>query len=441
VFLRSAQRAVGRAGLALLGAITLLLLVPVAAVAFTRGTPPHGTVAGTPPQATATRAADGGLHCGMVVTRSVTLHEDLTGCTQDGLIVAGSGITINFAGHTLGGLGEGVGVRLADASGVRLIGGTVRGFELGMHIERTQGLRMVRMRVIRSADMGMRIIAASDSVFQRVALSGNSDLGMTFLDSHRNRLVQLKLGANGDAGIVLEASHGNRIVRPRLKGNGDVGILLARSNDNQLRRVRLSWNGDAGVRLIEANNNQLRGIRMVSNGDAGVQLESSHYNRIIGNRALGSSDSGIGLDHSSGNVVVGNLIRKNAEGITLDGGVGNTVLHNRISYNGGAGIEVAAGTSTSRIEHNRVHCNLGDGILVEQPELEVGQASATPTTVVRNTATCNGGMGIKVVAQGVFAPLNWAAKNSDDVGCVGVLCAPVAGKVRDCNQAEKKKKE
>jgi hypothetical protein len=52
-------------------------------------------------------AARGGLHCGSVVTRSVTLHRDIVGCGHAGLIVGRSGITVDLAGHTIGGVGKG----------------------------------------------------------------------------------------------------------------------------------------------------------------------------------------------------------------------------------------------------------------------------------------------------------------------------------------------
>jgi parallel beta-helix repeat protein len=186
-------------------------------------------------------------------------------------------------------------------------------------------------------------------------------------------------------------------------------------------------------------------LTLIRNGDAGILLEASHKNRIVRNEAVGSSDSGIGLEKSSGNVVVGNSIRRNAEGITSDGGKGNRILHNRASFNGGAGIEVAAGSSATRIVHNSVHCNKGDGIYLEAPEETEVEASegraaqAAVTRLVRNSATCNGGMGIRVIAQRLHAPVNWAAKNSDDLGCLGVQCEPILRPVHDCKHAEQER--
>jgi parallel beta-helix repeat protein len=380
-----------------------LASAPLAAIVFTSQVAPS-------------RAAGRGLHCGSVVTHSVRLDRDIVGCKSTGLTVARSGVTIDFNGHTVGGLGEAVGIHMVGVSGVKLRNGTVRGFELGLLMNRAPGSRIVRMRILGSADRGARVTAASRSVFRGVERSGNSDLGVNFVRSHRLRIIGLKLG-----------------------GNGDVGILLDRSHRNAIRRVRLVGNGDAGVRLVDSNRNRLRRLTLIRNGDAGILLEASHHNRIIRNEAVGSSDSGIGLEKASGNVVVGNSLRGNAEGITADGGKSNCILHNRATFNGGAGIEIAAGSSGTRVGHNRVHCNLGDGIHLEAPE--EADAPAVVTRLAHNTATCNGGIGIKVIAQRIDAPVHWAAKNNDDLGCLGVRCAPVVGPVEDCQQEEQEKKK
>jgi parallel beta-helix repeat protein len=350
------------------------------------------------------RAAGNGLHCGKVVKRSVTLHHDVLGCKFGGLVAGRSGITINLNGHTVGGSGQGVGIRIVGVRGVKVRGGTVRGFEMGVLMGGAHRSKIVGTRIAGSADVGMVVIGSNRNVFRRVRMSGNSDVGIGFLHSHANRVLRLGLGRNGDAGIALESSHRNRI-----------------------RGVRMRRNGDAGVKLTTSNRNRIRGLRLVGNGDAGILLQSSHRNRIRRNRAYGSSDSGIALMQSSANLVAGNSVTANAEGITVDGGSGNRILHNRSTFNGGAGIEVGAKSHATTVRQNQAHCNLGDGIYLE----------AVGTSLLRNRATCNGGMGIKAVSSGIHASINWAARNKDDKGCDGVHCTRIQGVVRPCKKPRK----
>jgi parallel beta-helix repeat protein len=330
----------------------------------------------------ASTEADGrkrrGIHCGKVLYRSVTLRRDITGCKGSGLTAGRSGITIRLNGHTLGGLGEGVGLKLIDVRRVKVRGGTVRGFELGLRVVRSHRNR-----------------------FRRINLSGNSDAAIEVFGSNGNRFRGLRSRGNGDAAIRLSNSHGSRLIRNKFRGNGDVGILLYHSNRAVVRR------------------NKLRG-----NGDAGILLEGSHRSRIRRNTTKHNSDSGIGLEESSFTLVAGNRAFGNGEGITADGGKRNRIVRNRANHNGGAGIEVGSESRNTRVKGNVSRWNGGDGIYIE----------GARTRLVRNRATCNGGMGIKAVV-GLFARRNWAAANGDAKGCEGVRCRRMP-RYRGCYRQE-----
>ena len=49
--------------------------------------------------------------CGVTIVENLTLDHDQT-CTGDGLVVGADGITIDLNGHTLAGLGTGVGIEV-----------------------------------------------------------------------------------------------------------------------------------------------------------------------------------------------------------------------------------------------------------------------------------------------------------------------------------------
>lgn len=68
--------------------------------------------------------------CGDTITTDTTLTSDLVGCT-DGLTVLGA--TLDLGGHTLGGAGQGFGIRAGR--GATLRDGTVTGFGRGIDLE------------------------------------------------------------------------------------------------------------------------------------------------------------------------------------------------------------------------------------------------------------------------------------------------------------------
>lgn len=334
-----------------------------------------------------------GIHCGKVLYRSVHLHRDLRGCKVNGLVAGRSGITIDLNGHTIRGLGEGVGIKIDGVRRVKVRGerGAVRGFELGVLVNRARGIRMRRLAILGSADVGMRIVRSNRGRYRRLAIGGNSDAAIQVFRSNGGVYRSIRFGVNGDA-----------------------AIRMTNSDRNRIRRNMMIGNGDAAVALHHSNRNLVRGNAMIDSGDAGVYLQYSHRNRIRRNVAALSSDSGIGLEMSKGNVVAGNRLIGNGEGITVSGGRRNRVVRNSSRNNGGAGIEVGAETLGTKVRGNRIRGNGGDGIYIE------GRKSR----VVRNRATCNGGMGIKTTVR-VYARRNRAAANGDAVGCYGLRCMPM----------------
>jgi hypothetical protein len=81
------------------------------------------------------------LACGDTITADVTLTADLTGCQDNGLVIGADNVTLDLNGHTIGGDGApfascqdgvdcDVGVdNSAGHSGLRVTGGSVRGFD------------------------------------------------------------------------------------------------------------------------------------------------------------------------------------------------------------------------------------------------------------------------------------------------------------------------
>ncbi|MGH7748504.1 MAG: NosD domain-containing protein, partial [Candidatus Dormibacteria bacterium] len=72
-----------------------------------------------------------------MITANTTLTGDVGPCNQGGLVVQGSGITLDLGGHTVFGkprIGDAVGVLLDHATGSRVTNGTVTGFDAGVEV-------------------------------------------------------------------------------------------------------------------------------------------------------------------------------------------------------------------------------------------------------------------------------------------------------------------
>ena len=71
-------------------------------------------------------------YCGMVVTQSIELRNDLNDCLWDGLVVGADGITIDLNGHTVDGKGIAAGIRNDGYDNVSVKNGTVIEFDHGV---------------------------------------------------------------------------------------------------------------------------------------------------------------------------------------------------------------------------------------------------------------------------------------------------------------------
>ena len=75
------------------------------------------------------------LACGATITSSTKLRADLANCPGDGLIVGRDNITLDLGRRTIDGTGNGVGIKLAGRRGVKIAGGTVKEFGIGIGLD------------------------------------------------------------------------------------------------------------------------------------------------------------------------------------------------------------------------------------------------------------------------------------------------------------------
>jgi parallel beta-helix repeat protein len=358
--------------------------------------------------------------CGQVITQDTTLQADLVNCI-DGVVIGASGVTLDLNGHTIDGVGGGIGVdNSAGHAGVTIKNGTIQEFEMGVELTGAQGNRI-----------------------RNLTLSNNED-GVVLFSSVGNR-VQENTG-----GVVLGNSDGNQIK----KNTGTVELIL--SHDN-----RVEDNTTIGIALVASDRNRVAANTASGGSRTGIDLsEGASNNRIEGNTVSGNGGDGINVG-GNGNRVGANNVSGNFEGIRV-GGNGNRVDGNTASMNGSAGISVSLGSdnrlirnstlnntvgievayafgrpSSTRIEWNLATGNTEDGIRVSSDRsgtslrynianrnLDDGIDVASPsTTLTKNTANDNVDLGIEAVSGVTDGGGNLARGNGNALQCTGVVCS------------------
>jgi hypothetical protein len=309
--------------------------------------------------------------CGATITTDTKLRADLTNCPGDGLVIGADGITLDLGRRTIAGSGAGAGIRLAGHRGVRISGGTVRGFESGIVLDGADGNRVSSTTVRDSAARGVDVLGGSDgNVFDRLTSDGNT------------------------TGIAVTASSRNVIRRATLTDNYVTGALLLGAERNRVERSRVSGSVGNGVAVVAGSTDNAVLANVVEGAQAGLIIDGSDRNRLALNRVTGSGDDI--LVAGDGNVVAGNVADRAAGGCEDCSGYGIGVLS-------GDGNVVTA---------NFARRAAADGINV----------AAAGTTLAFNFALRNGDLGIEAVEGVRDGGGNRAVGNGNAEQCVGVDC-------------------
>lgn len=260
---------------------------------------------------TLTSAADEPqITCGTVVTSDVRLTHDLLDCPGPGIVVGASQITIDLAGHVVDGAGSGAGI---DASGgyddLRITGGTVRGFQFGVHMFSVFNTRVDRLTAVSNIG-GVIVERSQDVVLDRVTASDSVGNGIDITFSERITVVRSTAERNGLSGIVDRFSDGNRFERNTVTDNSSPGVTLDRSTDLFVSRNRAVANNSDGIQFTAINDAVIVRNAAVGNAANGIVMDEPG-NRVGQNRAVDNGDVGIsapaGTVDRGGNRASGNL--------------------------------------------------------------------------------------------------------------------------------------
>jgi len=297
------------------------------------------------------------VRCGQVITTSITVANDIGPCLGDGLIVRGSSITVDLAGHTVKGAASNpastidqAGIHLENVSGVTVRGGTVRGFFAGVLAKGGARNTITNMKVI-----------------------DNVGLGTTLYND----------------GIVLDGSVNNNVRSNLVTGNGpDAGIAMVNSaNNNRIASNFVADNHAPSIGLGPGGADQQFDSGISNDLDSDYNVISD--NLVLRNGFFGIALSGRGTSHDQ---AIHNTVKENGNDGINAGGNGHTVSGNLIDHNGYEQFLPAGGAP----QQGGIN-----GIDVCGQRSPPGRPCGNDPAVIQdNTITGNAGKGINLVFNG-----------------------------------------
>ena len=301
--------------------------------------------------------------CGETITADTTLDSDLIDCPNNGIVIGADDITLDLNGRTVSGDGE---------------------------------------------------------PFEQCSKNEPCDVGV-LNDGHDGVTVKGGTVTGFGPGVFLFRAKHDRLRDLSTVENAFNGIILVRSSRNRIERSTASRNGRPnnfpGIALIESDQNRITGNRMSGNADLGLFTEDSDDNLIGHNKTRGHPEGGMIIEGDRNEIVRNRMVREGG-GILITivsrGGkaVGNVIRRNEVRDPRASGISVDRVPRRTLVSRNHVVGAGRSGIIVGSPS----------TTITRNRAVRNDGLGIKAVEGVIDGGGNRAHGNGDKRQCVNVKC-------------------
>jgi streptogramin lyase len=280
----------------------------------------------------------------LTVTQTTKLTHDVGPCAGDGILLKGSGITLDLNGHRVLGanrhLGDFAGIHFLGATNDVVMGGEVTGFDAGVFFDFGSTNTIRAMNIHDNVGMADPTSAMGDGVF--VAHSGG------------NKILQNVIRHNGiydNVSLLGVDSNNNKIrnndIEDGFDPGGDVdqiipglgsGIIINPFLEYENPRRGESLNHNNVIANVVSNNNGA-GISNVGNDDGLVENNTVDHNGFLADGSLStSSGDGIGVrtlnraSLATHTQVLSNTVRSNAQaGIDIESQA------NRIAYNTSTG--------------------------------------------------------------------------------------------------------
>jgi parallel beta-helix repeat protein len=270
-----------------------------------------------------------GPQCGAVLTRSVTLRQDLGPCPDIGLVLGADDITLDCDGHRiLGAPGASIGVTADGPAGLHVKNCHIEGFGGSIVLRHTIG-SYVEHNTLRSVDI---IAGVGDTVRGNTLGPGSSEMSGDALRFTDNTIA-------GPQGLVLVFGNGVRVSGNDIEGSIELDGPAHRIDHNTLQGGDVLVEDTTGTR-IEYNT--------LEDGAQGFSVLEASHNRFVRNEVEGSETFGFLIWGGSRE----NLLRDNEAhdnttvGFELwEGSDGNVLQDNEACGNGEADLrDHAAGT-------------------------------------------------------------------------------------------------
>ncbi len=232
------------------------------------------------------------ISCGTVVTSDVRLTADLLDCPGSGLVIGAPGITIDLAGHVVDGTGSGAGIdNEAGHDDVSIVRGTVRDFQIGVHLFQTSGGRVERISA-RSNMLGVIIARSADVQLDTVQATGNVSNGIDVTFSERIAVRRSIAAGNGLSGIVDRFTEDSTYARNTVTGNSSPGLVLNGSDGVVALRNLATANDSDGIELTLVEDAVLDRNTAAANSGNGIFVDQAG-NSLTRNRAVDNLGVGI----------------------------------------------------------------------------------------------------------------------------------------------------
>jgi parallel beta-helix repeat protein len=312
----------------------------------------------------ASQASASHVNCGDTITADATLDSDLVDCPNNGIAIGADGITLDLNGHAID--GDGVPFKPCPED---------EPCDIGVPNDGHDGVT-IKGGTVTDLEFGVFVFRAKRNRLRDLSVVENALEGIIIARSARTRVQGSSASRNGVGnsrpGIALFESDNNRITGNTMSENGDLALFMAGSDDNLIRRNRARGNPEDGM-IIEGDHNEIVRNRLVGNG-GGVLITTV----------------------TRGETAVGNVIRRNEV---------------RKARAGGIAVDCCIPKRTL-IKGNHVVGSGRAGIAVGNPS----------TTITKNRAVRNDGLGIKAVEGVIDGGGNRAHGNGDPRQCVNVKC-------------------
>jgi CSLREA domain-containing protein len=379
------------------------------------------------------------VSCGQVLTQSTLVTNDLFDCNGNGLVIGAHGITVDLNGHTIDGIGQGVGILNNGFDSVAITNGFLQDFDFGVQLNPGSTLNTVTSLLLQlNQEAGIQLSDADNNVLRDNELAGNA-IGISLISGTQGATVRDNtISTSARQGVFILNASSNLIQNNQISGSSESAVYLEGASNNTVLGNTLSGNSGEGVEIILlSHNNRVEGNSISANA-GGILVSNSNGSQLI-NNTVQSNSSGIVLEFANNTLVRVNDVRGNSGGIELQDVNDTRIEMNNVSGNSGAGIEINGVSLRNTIVQNIASSNNGEGISIGDPA-PVGAGSlisgnvannnggggffiAGGHTVSGNTANLNDGWGIYAESGSIDGSGNMATGNAEPAQCYNVACA------------------